>query len=74
MVGDVFISMERARIQAREAGHPVQREVLLLAFHGLLHLAGWDHHTPGMEWAMHQKEKALLTRFFPARDRRHAPD
>ncbi len=72
-VGDVFVSLERARKQARKAGHTVLREVLLLGFHGLLHLAAWDHHTPGAERAMRHKEGALLERFGPARvDRGHA--
>ena len=38
--GDVVISVDRARAQARELGHPVLREVLTLAAHGALHLAG----------------------------------
>lgn len=61
-VGEVYISLARAREQARAAGHPLEREVLLLALHGLLHLAGWDHATPGAERAMRDRESALLKR------------
>lgn len=71
-LGDVFISLDRAREQAREAGHLLQQEVLLLAFHGLLHLAGWDHRTPGAERAMRRKEKTLLKHFRAVGDHRHA--
>lgn len=67
VVGDVYISLARAREQARKAGHPVRREVLLLGLHGLLHLAGWDHGTAEAEQAMRQKEGALLERFGAAR-------
>jgi len=42
-LGDIVIAMGRARRQAREAGHRLADEVRLLALHGLLHLAGYDH-------------------------------
>lgn len=42
-LGDIVISLPRARAQAREAGHTVNDEVRLLAVHGLLHLLGHDH-------------------------------
>lgn len=51
-LGDIVISLPRARRQAREAGHPVNDEVRLLAVHGLLHLLGYDHGEPAEETAM----------------------
>jgi probable rRNA maturation factor len=42
-LGDVVIASGVARRQAREAGHPVQVELRVLALHGLLHLLGYDH-------------------------------
>src|SRR5438105_11083740 len=42
-LGDIVISLPRARRQAKEAGHPIDDEVRLLAVHGLLHLLGYDH-------------------------------
>lgn len=42
-LGDVIISLPRARIQAEEAGHPLEAEVQLLTVHGALHLLGYDH-------------------------------
>lgn len=44
-LGDVVISMETARRQARRLGHSVHAEVKLLMVHGVLHLLGYDHET-----------------------------
>lgn len=43
MLGDVFISLDTARRQAREGGRPMWHEVAELAAHGMLHLLGFDH-------------------------------
>jgi len=51
-LGDIVISLPRARRQAREAGHPVNDEVRLLAVHGFLHLLGYDHAEPAEEAGM----------------------
>jgi probable rRNA maturation factor len=51
-LGDIVISVTRARRQAKEAGHPVNDEVRLLAVHGFLHLLGYDHAEPPEEAAM----------------------
>lgn len=42
-LGDVVISLPRARAQAKAAGHPINDELQLLVVHGILHLAGHDH-------------------------------
>lgn len=42
-LGDVVISVPRARRQARSSGHPLGTELALLAVHGVLHLLGYDH-------------------------------
>jgi probable rRNA maturation factor len=41
--GDILICWTQAEIQARENNHSVQKELLLLMIHGLLHLHGLDH-------------------------------
>jgi probable rRNA maturation factor len=51
-LGDIVISLPRARRQAQDAGHAVNDEVRLLATHGLLHLLGYDHAEPAEEVAM----------------------
>ena len=42
-LGDVVISYPRAVAQAEEYGHSTERELALLAVHGVLHLVGYDH-------------------------------
>ena len=43
MLGDIVISMERAKEQAGEFGHSLLREVSFLTAHSMLHLLGYDH-------------------------------
>ena len=45
MLGDLAISLPRARAQAREFGHTLEHEIRILMLHGLLHLLGMDHET-----------------------------
>lgn len=42
-LGEIAISLERARDQARANGHSTEAEVGILMLHGLLHLLGMDH-------------------------------
>lgn len=42
-IGDILISVPRARAQAEAAGHAPEAEVQLLVVHGILHLLGHDH-------------------------------
>jgi probable rRNA maturation factor len=42
-LGDIAISLARAKVQARFRGHSVETEIRILMLHGLLHLKGMDH-------------------------------
>jgi probable rRNA maturation factor len=43
--GDLAISIDHARAQARALGHSVEQEISVLMLHGVLHLMGMDHET-----------------------------
>lgn len=60
-LGDMAISLERARAQAAEFGHSVRREVGYLTIHSMLHLLGYDHMDEGPEKArMRAHEEAVI--------------
>jgi probable rRNA maturation factor len=54
-LGDLAISLGRARAQAREFGHGTEHEVEILMLHGLLHLLGLDHQTDAGQMARAEK-------------------
>ncbi len=44
-LGDIVLSLEKAKKQAEEYGHSFEREVAFLTVHSTLHLLGYDHET-----------------------------
>ncbi len=58
---DIVICADEAARRAAEMEHPVERELLLYALHGLLHCAGFDDHTDEGFIAMHAEEDRILT-------------
>jgi len=59
-LGDIVISLPRAREQARAAHHSMNDEVRLLAVHGFLHLLGYDHAEPEQEARMKELTNRVL--------------
>lgn len=60
ILGDVVISMERARDQAELYGHSLQREVGYLTAHSVLHLLGYDHVEKLEKVRMREKEEFVM--------------
>lgn len=59
-LGDLAISLPRAKAQAREYGHRPEQEIEILMLHGVLHLLGMDHEVDG--GLMARAEKRWRTR------------
>jgi probable rRNA maturation factor len=59
-IGDIFICLDRAKEQALDYGHSIEREIGFLAVHGYLHLLGYDHHTEAEEKIMFAKQEDIL--------------
>jgi probable rRNA maturation factor len=61
LVGQVVVSADTARRQARQLGVPLALELDLLVTHGVLHLVGWDDRDPVEAGLMHARARQLLT-------------
>lgn len=60
VVGEIVISVDQARRQAREAGWGLAQELALLVVHGVLHLGGYDDRTAAQARRMRRAEAAVL--------------
>lgn len=63
ILGDIYISIDRARLQAKEYGHSLLRELSFLAVHGFYHLLGYDHMRPEDEKIMFAKQEEVLEEY-----------
>jgi probable rRNA maturation factor len=59
-LGDVIISLSRARAQAAAGGYALQDELQLLVVHGVLHLLGHDHAEEGEKAVMWAAQAEIL--------------
>ena len=62
LLGDIVISLEKAKAQADEYGHSLEREVGFLAVHSTLHLLGFDHMEEPYATVMREREKEILNK------------
>ena len=60
MLGDIYVSIEKAKEQAIQYGHSLRREICFLVVHGFYHLLGFDHQTLEEEKIMFARQEALL--------------
>lgn len=67
-LGDIVISLERAKEQAEEYGHSFEREVGFLTCHSMLHLLGYDHIDEADRVIMRKKEEEILKKLKLTRD------
>lgn len=68
LFGDVVVSVETAKRQAGDLGHPLLTEVLTLAAHGTLHLLGYDDRRASDKARMFKRQDSIVRRVLrPAR-------
>lgn len=63
MLGDIVISVDKAKEQAEDYNHSLEREFGFLALHGFLHLLGYDHMNEEEEKAMFNRQEEILHEF-----------
>lgn len=69
VLGDIVISMERAKEQSEEFGHSFTREIAFLTAHSMLHLLGYDHVDDAEgEKVMCEKQEKVLNSLGITRD------
>ena len=63
ILGDIYISIDKAREQANEYGHILLRELCFLTIHGILHLLGYDHMKKEDEEIMFGLQERILSEY-----------
>ncbi len=63
ILGDIYISIDKAKEQAEEYGHALLRELCFLTIHGILHLLGYDHMEKDEEEIMFGLQERILTEY-----------
>ena len=68
ILGDIAVSLDIAKAQAKEHGLDFKEEIILLLIHGILHLLGYDHEiSEKEETKMRNKTRELFKLVFPER-------
>jgi len=68
-LGDMCISLERAKAQAKEFGHSLKREVGYLTIHSVLHLLGYDHLDEGEQKKQMRAREETIAATIPGMQR-----
>lgn len=63
VLGDMVLSLEKAKEQSIEFGHSYEREVCYLVIHSILHLLGYDHMIEEDKVKMRSREEEILKKF-----------
>ena len=63
LLGDIYICLDKAKEQAKEYGHSLERELCFLAVHGVYHLLGYDHETEEDAKIMFKKQEEVLMEY-----------
>ena len=63
VLGDIYISLDKAKEQSIEYGHSYLRELSFLLIHGFLHLLGYDHMNPEDEKEMFTLQEKILNEY-----------
>lgn len=62
-LGDIYISIDKAKSQAKDYGHSLKREICFLSIHGILHLLGYDHMNEADEKIMFNLQEEILSSY-----------
>ena len=68
VLGDIYISIDKAKSQALEYNHSLKRELCFLMTHGFLHLLGYDHMTKEDENIMFPLQEKILEEYGVSRN------
>ena len=60
-LGDIIISVERAKTQSEDYGHSLRREIVFLTVHGMLHLLGYDHMEESDRLEMEKEQEYIMS-------------
>ena len=60
VLGDIVLSVERAKAQAAEYGHSLRREIVFLTVHGMLHLLGFSHVEEAERQEMEEEQRHVM--------------